>query len=880
LQQQRQPGLSLPQLASLPTPELSSPLLQQEKTNKDFILAFRHDCLHLGCADLRCKLCTNAQARRCSKNFCTKYLVGDALKAECGAPIRVEAIDKFTGQAVSPNTLNGVKLAAVLLNGKSIQTVEKSTGGHIAPRDLENAALPTYFGKYLLENVISSPREKIIPQHNNQQGGDGQNLKNALKLNLATAEGGGALNQHTPDGHAILHFSGSEAIISGLMVTGSSEGILMSQRPQFILLLRAIDAITNIPVPSVPPLLSEGFVVATSRVRTAAKKTIPHVNDHVSKLNSVGKATIEKLKDLRRAGIDGGQPDLQIPLDQVHTVAEFRQLVDWTLQDKEITNKMKRILKLSTGWDAAREHAAVAVQDDSCLRAWWLPTDTPKLQQQQQKQQGKTTRCALVYAADEGVPLLSQGPIALLEMPLEQDDTHSAGSAVLKPLLKQSNGGFVGWAVDSSPQDTQINPFPPPSSSSVPSAARVAAPPFPSTNTINASHAAWYQPQHPGWISLPLPLTAEFLRGHLLSKSQQPQHPFQPGQQSHLVLSPQLMALCTQYFGRGIQAVHDAEEHLSVEKMLHQFVNIGSQNEGQQQQPPSVLPLLPAPQAQPPPLPLPPPLFAATPPAGNEDIPSLNSMLQSFPSVPHPHLLSRLLSSLPSFDSEQAAAAAAAATTTGGGSGGGGGAGSDALFPALHGSGNSSNLLRGLTPDWGKLSSLSPQEWQQLLQITELSPAHESGELPSSRPPSETAADSAPLKPPSRTVSAAKSNFSGKILEKTNEPSPFNATSQTALPPLPPLPPPSRHQDEQKKKKEQVDGPENLLSEEPSLNLMLSMDEILNAGQVLTSAKKRQSDDREAVVAGAVKGEDDQELDEDEDKEKSKGPKQRRVSLP
>ena len=30
-----------------------------------------------------------------------------------------------------------------------------------------------------------------------------------------------------------------------------------------------------------------------------------------------------------------------------------------------------------------------------------------------------------------------------------------------------------------------------------------------------------------------------------------------------------------------------------------------------------------------------------------------------------------------------------------------------------------SSLFRGLTPDWGKLTSLSPSEWQQLLQLTE-----------------------------------------------------------------------------------------------------------------------------------------------------------------
>jgi len=74
-----------------------------------------------------------------------------------------------------------------------------------------------------------------------------------------------------------------------------------------------------------------------------------------------------------------------------------------------------------------------------------------------------------------------------------------------------------------------------------------------------------------------------------------------------------------------------------------------------------------------------------------------------------------------------------------------------------------------------------------------------------------------------------------------------------------------------------------MLAEEPSLKMMLSMDEICGADQVLASAKKRQSHDTEAavvVVAGDDEGDGVREKDKGEDIEKSKGTKQRRLSLP
>ena len=44
--------------------------------------------------------------------------------------------------------------------------------------------------------------------------------------------------------------------------------------------------------------VSEGFVVATRRTRTAGKVEIPNVDDHVSKLEHMGKETVKKLQDV------------------------------------------------------------------------------------------------------------------------------------------------------------------------------------------------------------------------------------------------------------------------------------------------------------------------------------------------------------------------------------------------------------------------------------------------------------------------------------------------------------------------------------------------------------------------------------------------------
>ena len=65
------------------------------------------------------------------------------------------------------------------------------------------------------------------------------------------------------------------------MAAGSSEALLSGQKPPFRLFVCARNVHDGSPVDVINFVVSEPFVVATPRVRTAAKANIPHVDDHV-----------------------------------------------------------------------------------------------------------------------------------------------------------------------------------------------------------------------------------------------------------------------------------------------------------------------------------------------------------------------------------------------------------------------------------------------------------------------------------------------------------------------------------------------------------------------------------------------------------------------
>ena len=57
--------------------------------------------------------------------------------------------------------------------------------------------------------------------------------------------------------------------------------------------------------------------VATRRTRTAGKVEIPNVDDHVSKLELMGKETVKKLQDIHGAAIGSGI-DISVPTNCIN----------------------------------------------------------------------------------------------------------------------------------------------------------------------------------------------------------------------------------------------------------------------------------------------------------------------------------------------------------------------------------------------------------------------------------------------------------------------------------------------------------------------------------------------------------------------------------
>jgi hypothetical protein len=63
--------------------------------------------------------------------------------------------------------------------------------------------------------------------------------------------------------------------------------------------------------------LQHSAQVATRRTRTAGKVEIPNVDDHVSKLEHMGKETVKKLQDIHGAAIGSGI-DISVPTNCIN----------------------------------------------------------------------------------------------------------------------------------------------------------------------------------------------------------------------------------------------------------------------------------------------------------------------------------------------------------------------------------------------------------------------------------------------------------------------------------------------------------------------------------------------------------------------------------
>lgn len=300
--------------------------IQMPPTLAQKCLQFRHDCQHLGCADHKCPLCFLCQKRRCSRSFKKKYLAStDILEASCGAQIYVVVVDALTGALVQYG-LEHTYLEVSIVDGRKLDSDMKS------------------FESIEASQILLNKQGAPLLVH-----GRSGTYTDEKKVSVPTISG--------------------QVILPELKITDSSEALLGGRAPPLRLVARLVQR-GGIPLLDVAPVLSEPFVVATARVRSAAKAPIPHVDDSVSKLEGVGLMSQKKLADIAAAANAAKVPRIHVPSNSVTKVGQFRELVEAAEASDDLKKELKHILRLATMWDVARGHAQRAVHTDGQLRAY------------------------------------------------------------------------------------------------------------------------------------------------------------------------------------------------------------------------------------------------------------------------------------------------------------------------------------------------------------------------------------------------------------------------------------------------------------------------------------------------------------------------------
>ncbi|KAG2438687.1 hypothetical protein HXX76_005233 [Chlamydomonas incerta] len=371
-------------------------------------LVIRHDCQSTGCGDTNCILCQYNPSRLCTRNVKQKYLIDDHLKAKCSAPLRVELVDD-QGNCHTEGLPQGVQLEMHVLNGEKYK--------ELCPDN-------TLLSIGAIKNCIISHHTKALLR---REGMSDDQLRVYLPLERGAAT------------------------LSDLSLTTSSEALLSGKAPTFRLLVWAVEP-NGEPVPYVTYVVSESFVVATKRVKHAIKSDIPSVGDHISKLLHIGKATVDKLMDLRAAFQEEGF-DVKLPdaLVRVEKVGQFRTLVEMSEANNDLKNKLRHVLKLSPEkWDEVCQHALSAVVPDFRNRVWWW---TP-------------LRLGLLYQCKNGA-IVMENPIGIVRIGASADGSNAVVSLQSLspadfnaiPKLKQQAlqnwymSNHPNWAIYDAPTD-------------------------------------------------------------------------------------------------------------------------------------------------------------------------------------------------------------------------------------------------------------------------------------------------------------------------------------------------------------------------------------------------------------------------------------------
>ena len=316
---------------SLPPPDYSNTPLEKRVLQ----LVFRHDCQSLGCLDTQCVLCEHNPNRQCRVNFAQKYLVHDILKAKCDSPIRIEVIDRNTGAPIGEE-LPGVSIELCVLDGNQYDK---------------------YFSEMLNEECLEDLQKCMLTLNN--------------KGNPLLVPGSGG--SYNDENKVIVQLLRGTAVLPDLFISDSSEALLSGRKPPFRLIARAIptDPLKTKSTFHIRSAVSEGFVVATRRTRNAGKVDIPNVDDHIGKLEHMGRETVRKLQDIRGSALAAGI-DIYVPENRIVKVGEFRKLALLAEADGHLRQKLQQVLKLSKEkWEEARDHAMRAVVADNRMRIWY-----------------------------------------------------------------------------------------------------------------------------------------------------------------------------------------------------------------------------------------------------------------------------------------------------------------------------------------------------------------------------------------------------------------------------------------------------------------------------------------------------------------------------
>ncbi|KIZ05686.1 hypothetical protein MNEG_2274 [Monoraphidium neglectum] len=313
----------------------------------DLQLRFAHDCQAKGCGDAACPLCERSPDRPCSRQLGRSYLVGDRLAARCGGLLRVELVCRPTGELYTGALPDGLCLELRVVEGALYEARFADQGAGLArasEADIEAISLPPAANGGALLALMGSRQPA-----NFSCGGRG---------------GVTTLDMQIMDGFATL---------PELRIIASGEQLLKGngKKPQFRILVRArlrgcndvsstaadVSVAASASLINLRPAISEGFAVATARMKGDVKVELPLTTDEARVIIHLGKAACAKLKDLRAAA------------------AELKRLLALAPANSVLRGQLQKLLVLGQdAWEEVVEHVGQAVEPDSRMRAWFEGT--------------------------------------------------------------------------------------------------------------------------------------------------------------------------------------------------------------------------------------------------------------------------------------------------------------------------------------------------------------------------------------------------------------------------------------------------------------------------------------------------------------------------